>query len=102
MFALVQDSSWEMKRENAEMETRSLGQKQSLLIWAFLGGSVVKNLPANAWDMGSIPGLGRSHMPQGNYACALEPWATTTEAQAPRAHALKQENRYKEKHAHCN
>ena len=29
----------------------------------FVGGSVVKNLPANAgdpWDMGSIPGLGRS------------------------------------------
>ena len=28
----------------------------------FSGGSVVKNLPANAGDMGSIPGLGRSHM----------------------------------------
>ena len=26
----------------------------------FPGGSVVKNLPANAADMGSIPGLGRS------------------------------------------
>ena len=25
----------------------------------FLGGSVVKNLPANAGDVGSIPGLGR-------------------------------------------
>ena len=25
----------------------------------FPGGSVVKNLPANAGDMGSIPGLGR-------------------------------------------
>ena len=28
---------------------------------------VVKNLPANAGDLGSIPGLGRFHMPQGNY-----------------------------------
>ena len=27
---------------------------------AFPGGSVVKNLPANARDMGLIPGLGRS------------------------------------------
>ena len=27
----------------------------------FLGGSVVKNLPANAGNMGSIPGSGRSH-----------------------------------------
>ena len=26
----------------------------------FAGGSVVKNLPANAEDVGSIPGLGRS------------------------------------------
>ena len=28
----------------------------------FPGGSVVKNMPANAGDMSSIPGLGRSHM----------------------------------------
>ena len=28
----------------------------------FLGGPVVKNPPSNAGDMGSIPGLGRSHM----------------------------------------
>ena len=26
------------------------------------GGTVVKNPPANAGDMGSSPGLGRSHM----------------------------------------
>jgi len=26
----------------------------------FLGGSVIKNLPANAGDIGSIPGSGRS------------------------------------------
>ena len=28
----------------------------------FPGGTVVGNPPANAWDTGSIPGLGRSHM----------------------------------------
>ena len=28
------------------------------------GGAVVKNLPANAGDTGSIPGPGRSHMPR--------------------------------------
>ena len=28
----------------------------------FPGGSVVKNPPANAGDMGSIPGPGRYHM----------------------------------------
>ena len=27
---------------------------------SFTGGSVVKNLPANAGDLSSIPGLGRS------------------------------------------
>jgi len=29
----------------------------------FPGGSMVKNLSANAGDMGLIPDLGRSHMP---------------------------------------
>ena len=32
----------------------------------FPGGSVVKNPPANARDMNSIPGLGSSHMPRNN------------------------------------
>ena len=31
----------------------------------FPGGSVKKNLPANAGDMGLIPGLGRFHMSWG-------------------------------------
>ena len=29
-------------------------------------GAVVENLPANAGDTGSSPGLGRSHMPRSN------------------------------------
>ena len=32
----------------------------------FSGGPVVKNLPANAGDMGLIPSPGRFHMPWGN------------------------------------
>ena len=32
----------------------------------FPGGTVVKNLPANAGDMGLSPGRGRSHVPQSN------------------------------------
>ena len=32
----------------------------------FPGGTAVKNLPANAGDTGSSPGLGRSHIPQSN------------------------------------
>ena len=34
----------------------------------FLGGTVVENLPANAGDTGSSPGLGGSHMPWSNWA----------------------------------
>ena len=34
----------------------------------FPGGAVVENLPANAGDTGSNPGLGRSHMPQSGWA----------------------------------
>ena len=34
----------------------------------FPGGAVVENLPANAGDMGSSPGLGRSHMLQSSWA----------------------------------
>ena len=72
----------------------------------FPGGAVVKNPPANAGDMGSSPGPGRSHMPQSNKACApqllslrsrtrepqlLSPRVTTTKAHAPRARAPQQE-----------
>ena len=31
----------------------------------FPGGTVVKNLPANAGDTGLTPGPGKSHMPRG-------------------------------------
>ena len=40
--------------------------------WDFPGCLVVKNLPANAGDTGSIPGLGKSHVPWGNKAHALQ------------------------------
>ena len=34
----------------------------------FPGGAVVENLPANAGDTGSSPGLGRCHMLRSNWA----------------------------------
>ena len=52
-------------------------------IQGFPGGPVVKNPPANAGDMGSIPGPGRFHMLQGSWACVpqlLSPRAAATEA----------------------
>ena len=66
------------------------------------GGSAVKDPPANAGDMGSIPGLGRPHtlwsnqawLPQLSSLCSragelqlLSPCAATTKARTPGAHA---------------
>ena len=58
-------------------------------MWDFPGGSVVKNPPASAGDIGSIPALGRSHMPWKQ----LSPYTTITEPMCshPRAHAPQQE-----------
>ena len=68
-------------------------------------GLVVKHLPANAGDSGSIPPLGRSHLLRRNKACApqllslcsracepepLSPHVTATEAHVPRARAPSQ------------
>ena len=67
---------------------------------------MVKNPSANAGDMGSSPGPGRSHMPRNNkahtpqllslHSRACEPQllslhATATEARMPRARAPQQE-----------
>ena len=59
------------------MGNRIFTQSQSLP-WTFPNGSVVKNLPANAGDMGSIHGSGRSPG-EGNgnplqYSCLGKPW----------------------------
>ena len=43
------------------VQPSTLKKKKSL---GFPGGAVVENLPANAGDTGSGPGLGRSHMPR--------------------------------------
>ena len=46
------------------------------MVLDFSGGAVVKNPPANAGDMGSSPGLGRSHKVASEQ---LSPRVTTTE-----------------------
>ena len=92
------------------------------LCLGFPGGAVVKNPPASAGDMGSSPGLGRSHMLRNNWARApqllslhsraCEPQllslrAAATEARKPRARAPQQEKPpqwevHSEKPAHHN
>ena len=69
-------------------------------------GFVIKNQPANAGDTGSVPDLGRSHVPQSNEARVLRllslssrawkpqllsPHTTTMKPVHNRAHALRQE-----------
>ena len=75
----------------------------------FPGGSVVKNSPANARDMGLIADPGRSHKPRSNEAQEPQlpnlrstPHAATAKAQAPRAGALSKGSRHKEKPGHCS
>ena len=48
-----------MKETNSSIQMKKQG---------FLGGAVVENLPANAGDAGSSPGLGRSRMPRSDWA----------------------------------
>ena len=54
------------------------------------GGPVVKNLPANAEDPGSIPGLGRLYKLQG------------TKPKHPKVPFCKKRSHHNEKHTHHN
>ena len=54
-------------REAGQTTTKQIHTQD--VSWGFPGGAVVENLPANAGDMGSSPGLGRSHMPRSSWAC---------------------------------
>ena len=50
-----------------KLQDLDLGNYKTLMM-GFPGGAVVENLPANAGETGSSPGLGRSHMPRSNWA----------------------------------
>ena len=49
----------------------------------FPGGAVVRNPPANAGDMGSSPGPGRSHMPRSGWARAPQLLSLRSRAREP-------------------
>ena len=51
---------------NNQEITEEIKEEVKKYLQGFPGGAVVENLPANAGDTGSSPGLGGSHMPQSN------------------------------------
>ena len=54
----------EIKKREKKKKTKMKKKKKG-----FPGGAVVENLPADAGNTGSSPGLGRSHMPQSDWTC---------------------------------
>ena len=93
--------SWERKTELEESNSLTSDCTTKLQSLGFPGGSVVKNVPANAGETGSIPGWGRSHMWWNTTTqqlqlldCALEPgshsyWAHVLQLlkpESPKAH----------------
>ena len=66
-ICLVSLASLSLTRPSWKEKQLAQGLKAGHLL-GFPGGAVVENLPANAGDMGSSPGLGRSHMPWSSWA----------------------------------
>ena len=66
--------------------------------WDFSGGAVVKNPPASAGDMGSSPGLGKSHTPRATKPMCHNYWAHVPQLLKP-AHL---EPMLRNKRSHCN
>ena len=54
------------KKDIIQCRTNQVPKVEKKKHRGFPGGAVVENLPANAGDTGSSPGLGRSHMPRSN------------------------------------
>ena len=65
-FLVVCSRGWGVLRRGCHLQQGTLAAFLEELLLDFLGGPVVKNPSANVADTGSIPGLGRSHMPRGN------------------------------------
>ena len=56
---LMQDGCYNYLEKKERKKKKKEGRK-----WNFPGGSVDKNPPTNAGNMGLKPGLGRFHMPR--------------------------------------
>ena len=54
------------REKPAQQQGPSTAQNKHIAVLGFPGGPVIKNLPCNSGDTGSISGPGRSHMPWRN------------------------------------
>ena len=61
----MREEEWELVFNGSRVSAWEDKKKKSSRT-RFPGGSVVKNLPANAGHVGSIPGPGRSRVPRGS------------------------------------
>ena len=64
-IANIKVDSWLLKESRVCVFSKESMRNGIELInkkWGFFGGSVVKNPPSSAGDMGSVPDLGRSHL----------------------------------------
>ena len=66
LYILALSLNYSLFRSFVEKTTSNKGNRNKNSVQGFPGGAVVENLPANARDTGSCPGLGRSHMPRSN------------------------------------
>ena len=65
----LKDSRVDERHEKHKEQKKNIDQLFFIKInnfRGFPGGAVVENLPVNAGDTGSSPGLRRSHMPRSN------------------------------------
>ena len=69
---------WHMKRHSTGNKKPSVS-----IIWSLPGGSMLKNLPANAGDTGSIPDPGNSDKPQSHQARAPQLLSLCSGVQEP-------------------
>ena len=54
------------KISSKSLKTQDVAANKRIQMWGFPGGTVVESLPANAGDVGSSPGLGRSRVQRSN------------------------------------
>ena len=59
---------WRLSASRSKKEHAAVNHPLKQKFFGFSSGSVVKNLTVNAWDVGSIPDPGRSHMTQNSQA----------------------------------